>query len=178
MNFKRNFASALVALALGAGALWAASGQTAYPGTGAYTGQGYGTDQQTLAAPNIRSISGTDLLTTAVVLALPEFKVFGRQTLILTGRFSNSAATVGVQIAYVYKSGDQAGSSTATAGAVINTIKEWSMPVTLTAGTTLKEGTYYDSPPVYLDSNAAVTCRVVCTTAPSAGTVVVVLGSE
>jgi hypothetical protein len=176
VNGQRVFA-AILGFALGAATLvFGASGQPGYPGQTGYVGTGYAPDAQTLAAPNIRVVSTpADTLTTSAVLALPEFKVMGRQTLILHGRFSASGATTSVQIVYVYKKGDPDGSATST---TTNIIKEWSQIVTLTAGTTQKEGAYYESAPVYFDSNGAVTARVVMTTAVSSGTCTLVLGSE
>lgn len=185
MQRRSQFFFALLFLLVGSMVALGASGQLGYPGNPTtQVGVGYSVDAQTLATPNVRSaIAVVDTLTTANVLSLPEFKVLGRQTLILSGRFTNAAATVGVQIAYVYKAGDANGSATYTGGvdathSASNTIKEWSSVQTLTASSSLHENSYYESAPIYLDSNGAVTVRVCCTTAPSAGTVTLVLGSE
>lgn len=136
----------------------------------------YDLDIQTFATPNQRTaLSGADTLTTAGILALPEFLTKKRQTLFVSGRFSNAAATCTIQIAYIYKSGDpNTGSSTST---TLNKIKGWSATYVLTASSSQKEGSYYEAPDALFDTEGANAIRVVVVTGPSAGTVTLVCGS-
>jgi hypothetical protein len=149
---------------------WAGNGDPGYPETVASSG--YKPDIQSAAFRS--GLSGADTLTTAGILATTEFKAIGRPTLVISARFSSSGANCKIRLAYIYKSGDPSGSATATAS---NKIKGFSQEITLTAGTTQYEATYYPAPDQLFDSEGSVTVRVLVTGATSAGTVDLWVGS-
>lgn len=136
----------------------------------------YDVDAQTFASPNQRTaLASADTLTTAAILATPEFRVRQRQTIFVSGRFTAASQTCTVQIAYVYKSGN-VGTASATDTA-INKIKGWSSVITLTGSASQKEGTYYEAPDAFFDTEGATTLRVLLISAPASGTVTLVTGS-
>lgn len=152
------------------------------------------------------TIAVADTLTTTNILSLPAFQVSGRTSAILSARFTDAAATVGVCFAYVWRhpnaisdtdvttrafswkvasfnvtggNGTFAWATQSNASVVSNQIKGWSTTYTITAGSQLTEGSYY-RPSVgdyNVDTGRAVTLRLLVTTAPSAGTVTFRLGS-
>lgn len=169
---KREFAFACAMVLAIAGPMWAASGDP----TSGLTSSVYDVDHQTFAAPNQRTaLAVADALDTTTVLATPEFLMRGRQTIFVSARFSNSAQTCKVQLAYIFKSGNPVtGSATSQ---VINKIKGWSQVFTLTGSSTQKEGAYFEAPDALFDSEGSVSIRVLLIAAPAAGTVTLVTGS-
>jgi hypothetical protein len=117
-------------------------------------------------------IAVPDSFTTTYILALPKV-ILGdcnhavRQTVNLSLRFSASGANVPVRLAYV--SEDSAGTQT---------IKGYSGIVTITAGSSLHEGTYYPAPDFPFDTEGSTSARVLVTAAPSSGTVDIWPGSN
>lgn len=122
------------------------------------------------------SLAVVDTLTTAGILATPEFTIGKRTTLMVGARLSSASATVSFQIVYVTKI-PQATSPTDTtlytlsSGQQVhgNTIKGYSPVITLTGDATEFEGSYYPSPDYLLDSERAVTARLIVRVAPSGG---------
>jgi hypothetical protein len=124
------------------------------------------------------ALAGTDTLTTAGILATTEFRLLGKTIVKVGVRFSNSAATCKVRLAYVYKTDLKASASSTNTG--INKIIGLSDERLITAGTVQYEAAYY--PTVngdeYFDGGGAIAIRVIVTQAPSAGTVDLWVGSK
>jgi hypothetical protein len=130
------------------------------------------------------NISVVDTLTTTGILAIPSFHVRDHTTLMVGARFSVSGATVQVQWAYVFKLIGTATSDTDVTAypfsggtAAGNTIKGYSPVITLTAGTTEYEGSYYPAPDYFFDADRANEARLLVVGAPSSGTVTFWVGS-
>lgn len=132
------------------------------PANGIQYGQGYLYDRQTAAFRS--ALAGADTLTSVGILATTEFILNGRQTLTVSGRFSNASATAGVRVVWVWN-------PKAVGGASANTITGISNEITLTAtaATTDSTGAFF-APTVAFDGGGAAYARIICTTAPSAGT--------
>lgn len=143
------------------------------------------------------SIAVADTRTTTNVLALPALQVQGRTCLLLGARFSASGANAVVELAYVWRHPQATSDTDVTSRAfswrnttwlpppawanttytvASNKPKGWSSVLTLTAGTRLTEGTYYPAPDFYVDTERALTVRVVVDSV-SSGTVDFWLGS-
>lgn len=165
---------------------------------------GYATDTNFTAFRS--AVAVADTLTTTNILSLPAFQVSGRTSAILSARFTDAAATVGVAFAYVWRHPNAISDTDVTARAfswktasftingsngtfvwatqsnasvVSNQIKGWSTTYTITAGSQLTEGSYYRpaAGDYNIDTGRAVTMRLLVTTAPSAGSVTFRLGS-
>lgn len=153
---------------------FSASKKSGIPGQPGIVGTGDVPDIQTAVFRN--TLSSADTLTTAGILATTEFVLEGRQNVKVSARFSNSAATCKVRLVYVYKT-DRAATST---DQTKNKIFGYSDERTLTAGTVQYEASYY--PTVagdeYFDGSGAVAIRILITSATSAGTVALWVGSK
>lgn len=132
---------------------------------------GYAYDSQTAAYRT--GLSGADTLTTAGILAVTEFKLYGKQTITVSARFSNTGANCKIRVAHINKT-DPEGSATDT---TINTIKGYSTEFTITAGSTTYEGSYFPAPDQFFDGEGSTSIRVLITGATSAGTVDLWVGS-
>jgi hypothetical protein len=138
--------------------------KSGYPDRG-LVGIGYEPDCQ--AAVFRAGLSGADTLTTAGIKATTTFVVKGRQKLVVSGRASNSGATISIRIAYLFRD-----ELTGT-----ETIKGYSAKTTLTADTVSHEGSYFPAPDQVFDTEGAITARVLVETAASAGTFDLWVGS-
>lgn len=156
---------------------FSSSAKVGYPGAngGNVRGTGDYADEQTAAFRS--TISVVDTKTTAGVLATTEFVLRGRQTLIVSPRFSSAGANCKIRIAYVHKTDDSYGSSSTDTS--INKIKGWSDERTVTGDSTNQfEGSYYPAPDEYFSGEGAVAVRLIVTSAPSAGTCTFWMGSK
>lgn len=174
MNSKRCNLLLLILLAfvLGAwlGSAWiappaqAASGDPGGPPAGGTVyGSGYLYDRQIAAFRG--AAAGPDAGNWAAILATPTFYLNGRQTLSVSGRFSNAAATCGVRIAWVWVSG---------ANSYLLGLSE---ERTLTASGITDVGGLFVAPSQFFDGAGAIQARVIVSTACSAGTVALWVGS-
>ena len=97
---------------------------------------------------------------------VPEFKVNGRQNITINARFSTAAATVGVRVVCYWKP---------VAGTYYNTT--CSPEIIITANDIKDQNGRYMANAEPFDTYGAYFCKVLITTAPSAGTVEVWGGS-
>lgn len=199
---KRILAALLVAFVVVLGVLTRQSAPVAHAGTGDVNPVSQAVDDAYSPDTNFQAfrsaLAGADTFTTAAVLATPAFQVGGRTTFYLGTRFTNSAATVSVRLAYVWRNPSATSDTSVTATSIswrnatwpfpntnttytpaANVIKSWGAVQTITAGTVLHEGAYFvpTTGDLFFDTERAITIRVLVTTAPSAGTVSFFCGS-
>lgn len=181
----------------------AANGDTNVPAQVSDSGYAPDTNYTTFRS----AISVVDTKTLANMLALPAFQVSGRTTFMLKVKFTDAAATVSLQLAYVwrhpYAASDTDTSSrdfngktlsfqpqgagkftpvwtqAAAVSVASNQVTGYSPIYTLTAGSTQYEGAYYvpTAGDLQLDTERAITIRLLVTTAVSAGSITVRAGS-
>lgn len=133
------------------------------PAGGTVYGEGYLYDRQIAVFRG--AMAGPDAGNWAAILATPAFYLNGRTNLAVSGRFSNAAATCGVRIAWVWVSGAN------------SYLLGLSDEQTLTASGITDVGGLFVAPDRFFDGAGAIQARVLVTTACSAGTVALWVGS-
>lgn len=160
-------------------ALFIAMSRVAHAENGGYTPQTLiadPLDRQTAAyRTGIAAVDTTNIHTAKATLAAqssPSAGAFGlnqRQNVAVSGRASNASATIGIRILYCYRPANKAAADEIILGI--------SPEVTLTASATLKDATRYFADTAYFAGSGANIIYVLCTTAPSAGTFDLYVGS-
>lgn len=118
----------------------------------------------------LTAVDDTDLATIAAATTIDSFVIGGRQTLSVTPRIGTSGATVTLTIVYMFTGNDRAGNDVTDEIVAIKTSAAFT-------GGSFNDDEHFLGATQLFDTYGATHCKIIVSTAPSAGTVDIHAGS-